>query len=1481
MSPLITALSTQPSRRTLREDEYDLNHQPVSPIMSRSPSAASDRFSTISGVTTYFPANPTNVHPAPAYIAHFGANQVVSEHQASKQRPSSDEEDEGPNKEDVQFSDPALALINAFLDQLLYAFLSTARSTSLLALRPAVTEVLKHRLARDAIASADEELQELLAGGEDEEKENTQKNTGEDRRKWDLELVWKRTRLRVMVYTRLGELEDDDEEKYVKEQELFHGNERRFSSTTGLVSWAAAIFLTSVLEYVAEQTLQVAGQAAFKRTRRQTSASAATGAQTPDQVLVEEYDVEKVALNSTLGRLWRTWRKSLRNNGAPNSPTQHDLGRTSIDRSNMVSAMSHRRSSFGTAAEGSVAGDYQPTKFPVGMSRAIPDVPDMQYPEHVLAANIPLPMGETRRDVDEIEVPGLARNPDSDDEDEIKDTSMAAPPVRRNSFTAGHKYQTTGGLPTPDSSNPQSPKDASQRPAMTRLRSKSVPTLNRMFTSAARTLIPGAYPETPAVEEEKELIAPEKEKFHAEEMAPHKRASQDVSKLLDDVAENKPVEETEAQKEKSEHHGLVGAAVAGVAAAGAAAAAMVYGSRQEEQDPSTDGVVARSDRDIQELDKRKSLLDIKSMMSPGSSIPGSGRESPYEVRESQRVTVSQPATPPTVVRTGSNESSKSYTLGDKDKKHVVREPPATRQHMPEQEMQPEDRARDNSAVGIAQNADVDGGKPSMTAQKLMADRDGEQARDATPTTPTSQPSRLVLADLPVNKSRDSPTIPKATESPKSPQEFLQSRSLSYTSKSQDPIEAAEKPRLASPNEQTRANPPAARSPNRASAPGPILTNGAQQSPSVEESPHRQSWTAPIEKGVIRPKSVPVPQKRGSKDEVQEHPVVQRMASLKRNKKEGEAEPKDGALTSAAIKGPEDFDMFVQGGDTMKYTLTPETVRDSVSELQAVYEMYMSDPVQASSQNLYPSARSSQQAIEGAPSQRKRSSPPAPPPIDTRQGRSQTSKPATSSTPRKDDDNDPDRASRRSISRPPPRNISAHRRSGLMAREPRVMTESTRDFADFIRSTGPDKEQPIYPIVTNRSTTSLHSLRSQSANGSLRSHSPGGERTKSLTKSVMEAENIPPVPPMPLPGKGRGSMQPRTAKSGTQSNSDLINFIREGPDQNGQHRISRSVAPFRNTMDSDQFKDLGDRTSTDRPLDLRLNTSVPSAPSLKSAGASSQKSVSNRTSTNSRAALLNGANGANGASQSVHPAYSGQPQRLAAPGAGGEPPRKRYRNKDPYAIDTDDEDGDLLTALPRNKRQEESLADFLRNNEPPKDNGPRPIARGGPAEARSVMNKARTTSMNSLKAANAEQNGAFAQNGRTRSMQSTTGPRPGYAASVRSVQSNKSASSNRQSHIGNQATGALGPKKSMPKMEARSPGSKDTAQLKAFHQSNTADLADFLRSSGPQGPQSAPAPIVGKGPNPLLTGNEKPKKEKRRFFSRKPKSMKKATYLDMP
>jgi len=353
---------------------------------SRAQSFSSDRPSVASSITFQM---PSTVRPSPAYIAASVASQTVTDHHNAQLR---DEDVDADELENAVFSEQALALLNAFLDHLLFAFLSSARSPSLTAIRPAIADVLKPRLAREATEAADEELQGLLAG-EDEEFPT---HDGRSVDKWDVEKVWKRTRLRIMVYTRLGELEDEDELKYVQQERGLSMDEDE-DDEAGLVSWASAIFLTSVIEYVAEQTLLVAGSAAFARmaAKMKKLAQQSEGAEEVnlERLVVEEPDVEKIALNSALGRLWRTWRKRVRSPISPISP-----GR-GIRPVSSYSSMHQRQMSHDTVDES---------------MRGTSPIPEHTPTETDIAANIPLPVGAN--DVNEIEVPGLANTYEVDEE---------------------------------------------------------------------------------------------------------------------------------------------------------------------------------------------------------------------------------------------------------------------------------------------------------------------------------------------------------------------------------------------------------------------------------------------------------------------------------------------------------------------------------------------------------------------------------------------------------------------------------------------------------------------------------------------------------------------------------------------------------------------------------------------------------------------------------------------------------------------------------------------------------------------------------------------------------------------------------------------------------------------------------------------------------------------------------------------------------
>lgn len=267
-------------------------------------------------------------HPSPAYVASAPASAMASDNQKIRER-DLEGFDHHPEFEGADFSEGALAMINAYLDQLLYSFLSAADSTNLLALRTAVEQVLKGKLARQAIASADEELDELLTDADLEDEASFENKNDAVRTKGELDTTWRRTRLRVMVYMRLGEMEDEDEERYVEEQfpdynEDFKIYSPQSAGKVGLVSWAAAIFLTSVIEYIAEQCVTIAGHAAFDRVSMKLASQGQQEQALKEDIhngniLIKELDAERVALNSTLGRLWRTWRRTLRTTHA--SPT--------------------------------------------------------------------------------------------------------------------------------------------------------------------------------------------------------------------------------------------------------------------------------------------------------------------------------------------------------------------------------------------------------------------------------------------------------------------------------------------------------------------------------------------------------------------------------------------------------------------------------------------------------------------------------------------------------------------------------------------------------------------------------------------------------------------------------------------------------------------------------------------------------------------------------------------------------------------------------------------------------------------------------------------------------------------------------------------------------------------------------------------------------------------------------------------------------
>lgn len=239
----------------------------------------------------------------------------------------------------------------------------------------------------------------------------------------------------------------------------------------------------------------------------------------------------------------------------------------------------------------------------------------------------------------------------------------------------------------------------------------------------------------------------------------------------------------------------------------------------------------------------------------------------------------------------------------------------------------------------------------------------------------------------------------------------------------------------------------------------------------------------------------------------------------------------------------------------------------------------------------------------------------------------------------------------------------------LAREARVPGDSTADFAEFIKSTGPAGGDARASPARGSNGVFPGQVAAAAPFPVTSSPSRGNE-----ARRVSSASN-------------RNRYQPREASvDGNGDNSDLIDFIRQGPPgPGGNNRIPRHVAPFSSTATPDHTAVASGGRAGEHGI-TEVRHSQASTNATENSGPSFHSSV------NSNTALLK-----NNKPQPPPKMFDDD----------GMPKRTRRRVRDPYAIDFSDEDDDLddlVTPKPPPKK-EESLADFLRNYEPP----PEPMA----------------------------------------------------------------------------------------------------------------------------------------------------------------------------
>jgi hypothetical protein len=265
------------------------------------------------------------------------------------------------------------------------------------------------------------------------------------------------------------------------------------------------------------------------------------------------------------------------------------------------------------------------------------------------------------------------------------------------------------------------------------------------------------------------------------------------------------------------------------------------------------------------------------------------------------------------------------------------------------------------------------------------------------------------------------------------------------------------------------------------------------------------------------------------------------------------------------------------------------------------------------------------------------------------------------------------------------------------RDAKVESSTSRDLADYLRSTGPESENQLPRALASMPATSASqqppTTRSDTQQSpSEQSRTPikvGGQAP--LHSSDATVTGRPSNTPKSR-SSGASRYQPRDAQvSKNATTSALADFIREGPPRTaGDHRIPRTVAPFRTTMDSDDLNGLMSLTDKDRPG----RTSAASTQDSSTVSQSLQSSVNSHTALLERSKKTNQGASMNGMRTGTSRISSSS--QSAAKDAM--PKRKQRRVRDPYAIDDSDDDIEEVATL-KPKGGEESLIDFLRNTAP--------------------------------------------------------------------------------------------------------------------------------------------------------------------------------------
>ncbi|KAI1966726.1 hypothetical protein LOZ58_000214 [Ophidiomyces ophidiicola] len=1218
---------------------------------------------------------PPLVNPPPQFVAATAARQLI----AADERQTAGPHPSRRSLPAVDISVAALALLNGFLDSLLFNVLLAARSTRLRALRPAVADVLKPRLARDVVAAADDELAEYLGLGDDDDLDDNydcdydyDDNRRPDARAaghFELERSWKLTRLKCMVYSRLGDMEEEDEDDHLLREGLDETavsahRPGRFARSVGHITPAAAIFLTSILEYLAENALVIIADNARARLavhdkdddddddldREDEDDDEAVPP--PPPLIMEDVDVEKIGLNPTLGRLWRTWRKNARPPAIARTLSRESLLR-------FTRKSTSRQSSIATVE--TLDEMLQPPP-PFSLSRrVISHAPVSEDAEPIDPVDVPLPGSD--RDVEELESPCVKEDEDEDvDEAQPPAVATTARSFRSRSLFLGNMLDVVPASAVVAPA-PRSASELEFRAA--HARSHSVPVT--MSRATAVTISKAPEPivvrskkdkdkdkdrePLASMREDTELAEPQQQQ---QQPLPLRRAvSVRLPVLVTRLDSPEPGPYVDAREVPSSpvssiHSGTIGVALGHPHSPLSPVSRLDSHPSDDSLDDHHHETNPRAPADVFDADQ---LIPLNSQPSGLLAVAPAAHDLavgiyphaavPIPERSPQRLYSQDPPSPlleddedeedepDTIVETAFVSARLSQPPALTPLRELVAfadgTPNSSRSNISNSNPSPSrvvsSRAASSSPFGVAKrhSTSTEAGKPNVSPSKRTAHHVGGSLPQRTGSLRSVSPGGRERAGV---QRVSPPPPPPSNKSPSGTHRSRRSESGSSNSNSGGGYyyssEGGRRPITASSGSSQVSNKLKGLVVGRPT----IATAGAGTTTTSTFVPESSSGSG-----------------------------------------------------SALLKGDggSDLDQLIESDETLHYTLTPKTMRE------------IEDPESPRWASVRNTAMAEGDAAGGEPTVRS-------PTLSSDANGLRVSTTTTTTTP---------------VSRFPPRLPAVPQ-----ARDAKSDMDSVREFADFIKHTGPEPgSSKLYtPIVTTpapapllqhpqpRFAQSLGSIASSPAGS--RAQSAMSSRTAATASKATNNNNRPRL-------EARSAVAPKDSQT-----SDLIDFIREGPPRaGGQHRIPRTVAPFRSTMDSDEFHCLSPiRVDKDGGFAPSATTSV----SMLDAGSTVTRSCN---SFNSRTGLLDATPPAlqGGGSNGGGTMWSIKPQPplgsvLDSPPQDrmGMPVRTRRKARDPYAIDSDSEDEhDLLSRgarkPPAATRHEESLVDFLRSVTPPPSN----------------------------------------------------------------------------------------------------------------------------------------------------------------------------------